>query len=140
MPDRVYVFLDANVIFSASYKPNSRFLGIWRNPAILTMTSLYAAEEARRNCDSQQHMKRLEALLDQTAIVSDPLHDNLPAGTTLQAKDRPILASAIDAGAQFLVTGDRRHFGPWMNRPIKTRYGNLIILEPAPFLAILKTV
>lgn len=140
MHDRLAVFLDANIIFSASYKINSRFLEIWRTPAILAMTSHYAAEEARRNCDSQQHLKRLEALLNLTAIVSDPLRDELPAGLALPAKDRPILASAIDAGAQFLVTGDRRHFGPWMNRPIKTRYGSLTVLDPASFLARLETI
>ncbi len=140
MPDQIYVFLDANIIFSASYKSNSRFLELWTTPAIMVMTSLYAANEVRRNCRKQEQAQRLEALLDQTMIVSDPLQDGLPSGIQLPAKDRPILRSAIDARAAFLITGDKNHFGPWMNRPIKTHYGSLVIMEPGPFLDILRTI
>jgi hypothetical protein len=73
-------------------------------------------------------------------IVSDPLQDALPSGIDLPAKDRPILRSAIGARAAFLITGDRKHFGPWMNRAIKTHQGSLIIMEPGPFLDLIKAV
>jgi|SRR6185437_10520531 len=140
MPDPLYVFLDSNIIFSAAYKCDSGFLELWNTPGILVMSSLYAANEVRRNCRNEQHLKRLEALLEQTMIVSDPLQDALPSGIELPAKDRPILASAVNAGAAFLITGDRNHFAQWMNRPIKTRYGSLIIMEPRPFMNLLKTL
>jgi uncharacterized protein len=138
MPERPYVFLDANVIFSASYKPNSKFLAFWNTPNVLIMTSLYAAEEVRRNCETQEQSHRLEALLEQTTIVSDSYYSVLPRNIVLPEKDRPILSSAIDAGATYLVTGDRKHFGSLMNRPIKTRHGSLIIVEPRSFLNLLK--
>lgn len=125
-------FSTLNVIFSACYEPNHRFLEFWRISEILVLTSLYVVDEVRRNCESQQHSRRLEALLDQTMLVSDPIHDVLPAGVTLPAKDKPILAAAVDASADLLITGDKRHFGRWMNRPIQTRYGSLIIWSLAP--------
>ena len=139
MPDPIYVFLDSNIIFSAAYKDDSPFLELWDTPGILVVSSLYAANEVRRNCRNEQHLKGLEALLEQTMIVSDPLQDALPSDIELPAKDRPILASAIDAGAAFLITGDKNHFAQWMNRPIKTRHGSLIIMEPRPFMELLKT-
>lgn len=140
MPERLYVFVDANVIFSASYKSLSRFLELWNMPAIVVMTSLYAADEARRNCTSKEHSQRLEALLGQTTMVSDAPPEVSPIEITLPEKDRPVLASAIDAGADFLITGDRRHFARWMNRPIRTRLGTLTIMEPGRFLERLKTI
>lgn len=140
MPEPVYVFLDSNVIFSAAYKCDSHFLELWSTPGIVVICSLYVANEVRRNCRNGDQLKRVEALLEQTIIVSDPLMDALPSGIDLPAKDLPILASAIDAGAAFLVTGDKNHFAQWMDRPIKTRHGNLIIMEPRPFLNLLKTM
>jgi predicted nucleic acid-binding protein len=137
IPEDIYVFLDANVIFSASYRPDSSFLEFWRFPRITLVTSSYAVEEVRRNCRRGEHLRRLELLLDQTLIVSDPPYPILPAGIVLPPKDQPILASAIDAGAAFLITGDKNHFAPWMNRPIKTRHGSLVIMKPRPFLNLL---
>ena len=34
----------------------------------------------------------------------------------LPAKDAPILAAAVEAGAELLVTGDRAHFGALYGR------------------------
>jgi predicted nucleic acid-binding protein len=139
MPEQIYVFLDANVFFSASYKPDSIFLDFWRTPGILIATSRYAAQEVRRNCKDREHARRLELPLDQTMMVSDPLHAALPAAIVLPQKDQPILASAIDAGADFLITGDKNHFAAYMNRPIKTRYGRLLIMRPRPFLDMMNS-
>lgn len=137
MPEPVYVFLDSNIIFSAAYKDDSPFLELWSTPEIAVVSSLYAANEVRRNCRSEQQLKRLEILLSQTMMVSDASQNAIPSSIDLPEKDRPILASAIDAGAAFLITGDKNHFAQWMNRPIKTRHGMLIIMEPGPFLDLL---
>jgi predicted nucleic acid-binding protein len=67
-------------------------------------------------------------------LVSDAPGGYLPAGVSLPAKDAPILSAAIHAGADFLITGDRHHFGRWMNRPIQTHLAVLMIQEPAAFL------
>ncbi len=98
------------------------------------MTSLYAVRETRRNCKNQSQSERLEILLEQTVIVSDAPRNPLPPGIDLPAKDVPILAAAIDAGADLLITGDKDHFSRWMNRPIRTRHGSIIIMKPRLFL------
>lgn len=138
VPEPIRVFLDSNVIFSACYKCESRFLELWKFPGILIVSSLYVANEVRRNCLGEEQLKRLEALLEQTIMVSDAPQGALHPGIELPEKDRPILVSAIDAGAAFLITGDKNHFARWMNRPIKTRYGTLVIIEPGPFLDMLE--
>lgn len=134
MPERIYVFLDANVLFSASYKSHHFFLQFWSNPYVVSMTSLYAARETRRNCTSEDHLHRLEQLLEQTFLVSDALNRLPPEEIKLPSKDEPILAAAIQAGAHYLITGDKVHFSKWMNQPIKTVYGTITIMMPMPFL------
>ncbi|MBV8113732.1 MAG: PIN domain-containing protein [Silvibacterium sp.] len=135
MPDRLHVFLDSNILFSATYKQNHDFLRFWNTPEIIAMTSPYAVRETRRNCNSEVQLQRLDILIEKTIIVSDAAPDIVPSGIHLPAKDIPILASAIYASADLLITGDKVHFSRWMNQPIKTHHGNLlIIMRPRPFL------
>ena len=134
MPDLLRIFLDANILFSASYKADHRFLDFWRLLDVVPLVSNYVADEARTNCIDSGHLARLESLLAKTHFVTDPLHPHLPAEITLPSKDQPVLAAAIAAGANYLITGDRNHFGRWMRRPISTHVGKLTIIEPARFL------
>jgi hypothetical protein len=39
---------------------------------------------------------------------------------SLPEKDRPIFGAALRGKATQFLTGDRRHFGPFMNRPKET--------------------
>jgi predicted nucleic acid-binding protein len=50
----------------------------------------------------------------------------------LPEKDRPILEAAIRCKATHLLTGDRKHFGRFMNRPEVT--SGVIIQTVAEFL------
>jgi predicted nucleic acid-binding protein len=134
MHELLRVFLDANVLFSAALKPESRFLDFWRMRSLVPLTSIYAADEAQRNCLGEAHAARLAILLEQTHFVSDVPGALLPQEIRLPTKDAPVLAAAIHAGADFLITGDRHHFQRWMNVPVKTRLGQLIVQEPARFL------
>lgn len=134
MPDLLRVFLDANVLFSASYKPYHRFLDFWRLLDVVPLVSNYVADEARSNCADAAHLARLEGLLAKTSFVTDPLHPFLPSKITLPGKDQPVLAAAIAAGADYLITGDKNHFGRWMRAPIPTHLGELTIIVPAEFL------
>lgn len=95
---------------------------------------MYVAGEARRNCVSQDHASRLTRLLEQTHFISDVPGAFLPRGIVLPAKDAPVLVAAIHAGADYLITGDRHHFGKWMNVPIATHLGTLLVQEPSSFL------
>jgi hypothetical protein len=56
----------------------------------------------------------------------------MPCPVTLPDKDRPILAAAIEARCDVLITGDIRDFGPYLNRPQQT--GGVRILTLKDFL------
>ncbi|MBB6146061.1 putative nucleic acid-binding protein [Silvibacterium bohemicum] len=107
-------------------------------PEVQLVTSFYVVQEALRNCTSEDHTRRLESLLAATIIVSDALPGTLPPHIDLPTKDQPVLAAAMNAGADFLITGDKTHFAPWMNLPIETRHGILMITQPRTFLDYLK--
>ncbi|WP_215862899.1 hypothetical protein [Acidithiobacillus concretivorus] len=54
----------------------------------------------------------LENLLTNVLVV--PLIDQVNFSVDLNAKDLPVLASAVASGVRVLLTGDIRHFGPLM--------------------------
>lgn len=137
VPEILRVFFDANVLFSASYQAGHEFLAFWQEPSVACLTSFYAADETRRNCVSDQHRQRLEALLEKTHLVSDAKGAPLPPAIHLPAKDQPILAAALQSCADYLITGDKGHFSRWMDQPIPTATGTLMILRPRPFLLLL---
>jgi predicted nucleic acid-binding protein len=134
MPEPLRIYLDANILFSASLRPDHRFLQFWKMRDLTPMTSPYAVDETQRNCVSQVHTARLASLLEQTLLVSDIPGAFLPRGISLPTKDAPILAAAVFAGAHYLITGDKHHFGKWMQIPIETHFGPLIIQAPSAVL------
>ena len=112
------VFLDANVVFSAAHQREGRaqaLLLLARAGRCESMVSAHALEEARRNLTRKSHSfdQRLADLLAMTAVVAEapaPLVAwALEHGQPL--KDAPILAAAVHANADILVTGDLRDFG-----------------------------
>lgn len=113
------VFLDANVLFSAAYGPESYFLKLWKIPDIQLVSSVYAAEEARRNLQGTDRRERLEKLLLSVRLVDATADRVLPKGIVLPGKDEPILMAAIAANATHLLTGDWKHFGPYRDTVIE---------------------
>lgn len=112
------VFLDANVVFSAAWSPQSAatlLLDLAGAGYCTPLISELALREARYNLE----MKRSEALDRFRAIGAlleivpepGPPELQLAANAGLPDKDIPILAAAIAARAECLVTGDRRDFG-----------------------------
>jgi hypothetical protein len=112
------VFLDANVLFSAAYQLESNFLKLWRIPDVRLVSSVYAADEARRNLQGADQRDRLEELLRSAILVEALPGGQLPKGITLPAKDEPILLAALAANAT-LITGDWKHFGPYRNTAVE---------------------
>ena len=79
----------------------------------------------------EQQLARLASIQQQTIIVPEVLTSvRLPARIRLPEKDVPILLAAIDARATHLLTGDLKHFGPYMNR----EYAGLFIMTPGEYL------
>jgi hypothetical protein len=91
------------------------------------VSSLYAAEEARRNLAKPEQRARLEEMLRSVKLVSALPIGPLPEGVKLPAKDVPILLAALSERATHLLTGDIKHFGPYVDRVI----GGVTILPPA---------
>jgi hypothetical protein len=125
------LFLDANVLFSASYLPDNLLRQLWDLPDTELMTSAYARREARRRLPPARH-RTFDVLLRATTIVVSPPIGAvpLPPGLVLPPKDVPIFAAAVVAAATHLLTGDKRHFGPYYGR----RFNGVLIMPPAEYL------
>lgn len=138
------VFLDANILFSAAYKPDSRLLVLWSLPEVTLATSAYAVEEARRNLPDPTQKATLDRLVKDLRVLLEIRADILlPISVDLPEKDRPILTGAIQIKADVLLTGDVKHFGPLFGKRIKGDpqhcSGGVRILTPALFLASRKS-
>jgi predicted nucleic acid-binding protein len=95
------------------------------------LSSAYAVEEARRNLalDRPPAVIRLERLTAKLTLVNPPGDLKLPAALRLDSKDRPILLAAIHGKADFLLTGDGRHFGHLYGKRIE----GVMVLRPAQY-------
>jgi len=113
------VFLDANILFSVAY--GSPGLGQLRELAqkgqCLLLASGFVIEEARRNLDHPAQLKRLDNFLAHVQIVLEA-DASIPCPIDLTEKDRPVLMAAISAKADFLLTGDKEHFGKYFGLTI----------------------
>ena len=90
------VFLDANVLFFASYRDESRLLQLWNLADVEVVTSAFAVAEALRNLETETQRERLSMLVAIARVVPEPLPNSiLPTGVTLPAKDAPILLAAV---------------------------------------------
>jgi predicted nucleic acid-binding protein len=136
------VFLDANVLFTAAYSPaglSALLIEVGAAGRLTLLTSALAVIEARRNLEAKRPdaLPGLERSLAAIRTVSAPAPADVERLTPadLSARDRPILAAAIAAGATHFVTGDRGDFGRWMDKrtPLPIR-----ILTPRQLLTELQ--
>ena len=129
MSDRV--FLDANVLVSAAWLPENGLLALWELVESVLLTSAYAIAEADRNVRTSDQRTRLHRLVQRVRIVDETRAETLPATVRLPVKDVPILLAAIEASADYLVTGDLEHFGPYFGQSVS----GVHILRPRDYLA-----
>lgn len=121
------VFLDANVLFSACLLPHGNaplLVEMGRAGGCTLVTSGHALTETERNLSRKapHGLSRMVQVLVAIQVVADPLTQDLLRWAELQGlptKDAPILAAAVASGADLLVTGDRRHFGPLFGRTFR---------------------
>jgi len=125
------VFLDANVLYSAAYLEHSGLARLWTLDDVDLLTSAYGLEEARRNLamDRPEAVTRLERLCKAITTVNAPRGLKLPANAQLDDKDQPILLAAIHGRADYLLTGDTRHFAHLYGKRIAT----VLVLRPAQY-------
>ncbi|MBU2759080.1 PIN domain-containing protein [Acidithiobacillus sulfurivorans] len=115
----VSIFLDANILFSAALGGEA-FALLWdlaKQRKVILHSSSYCLTEARRNIVRKRPAAQsvLENLLTNVRVV--PHADQVNFSVDLNAKDLPVLASAVASGVDVLLTGDIRHFGPLMGLP-----------------------
>jgi len=123
------LFLDANVLFSAAYKPDARVGRLWKLEDVILCSSHYALEEARVNLAGDILQSRLSELVREFQLY-DPLDRALPRGITLPEKDKPILLAAMESRADYLLTGDSRHFGLYFGKRVE----GILIASPAQYI------
>lgn len=135
----VKLFLDANVLFTAAHNPAGKaalIVELQSRAKWALASSTYAIEEALRNLrlKAPGAVDRLDGIVKRVEVVQVVQHLpdlEYPAG--LVEKDRPIFQAALGCGASHLLTGDLKHFGPFMGRPKQT--SGMVVLTVAAFLA-----
>lgn len=123
------LFLDANVLFSAAYKVDTRLFELWNLTNVTLCSSRYALEEARLNLSEGEQQRRLNRL-SETVHLFGAAQRELPHGILLPEKDAPIILAAIEAQCTHLLTGDARHFGPYFGKKIE----GVSIVPPGEYL------
>ena len=136
------VFLDANVYFAGSFSESgasSVILELARRRKVQLVATKLVLREADRNLRKKtdpKTLKRFHRFLRNTPINVVPA---LP-DTVLQKyepyihpKDVPILAAAIEAAVDYLVTLDRRHF---LTEKVNECAGKIKVLTPGDFIRI----
>jgi len=128
--DPIRAYLDANILFSASYIERHRFLQFWHMEGVTPVTSPYAVGEVRPHLKRPGHAARFDSLLQETEFVSDVDLRIIPSHIQMVDKDKPILAAAIGASLDYLVTGDINHFGHLYD----TVVAHVYVISPTDFL------
>ena len=125
------VFLDANVLYSAAFLEFAGLARLWSLDDAQLLSSAYAIEEARRNLaiDRPAAVPTLARLLESVSTVDEPQGLKLPQTIRLDPKDEPILLAAIHGKADYLLTGDAKHFEHLYGK----RVGGVLVLRPAQY-------
>jgi uncharacterized protein len=128
-PDADRVFLDANVLFSAGYRPDAGLVRLWK----LRRTVLVTSDDARRNLGDPAQRTRLEELLEGAELVEGTFDGvPLPRRVTLPLDDLAILRAALASRCTDLLTGNLRDFGRYLGE----RIGSVLVVRPADYLAV----
>ncbi|MFC1629050.1 putative toxin-antitoxin system toxin component, PIN family [Gemmatimonadota bacterium] len=127
------LFLDANILFSAAYRPGSGLSRLWHLDNVELVTSDHAITEAYRNLQNHDPLclqDLNEMIRDMIIVKHVETRDEDPDLLSLPEKDQPILKAAMVAGATHLITGDKRHFGQWFGKRVK----GIIVQSPGDYL------
>ena len=86
------VFLDANVLFSAAYLPDSGLRRLWLLKGVELLSSSYAVEEARGNLseDRPEALGRFDELVKSMKLVGEAQDQDLPNSVRIDAKDKEL--------------------------------------------------
>ena len=116
------IFLDANILFSAAMSDGAvrSLVARLRDAGHECWADGYVIEEARSNlvAKAPAHLPALDELVARLQISAvAPAIDRINCDG-LPEKDRIVVAAAVVAACDILVTGDRTHFGKFYGRLI----------------------
>ena len=123
------------MLFTAAHNPQGKaafIVELGRDGQWTLYSSAYATAEARYNLEIKfpERLPGFEILLDSIKIIKHlEKKTSLPG---LDEKDQPIIQAALECSATHLITGDKRDFGKFMNKPRET-FG-INIQTPVDFL------
>jgi predicted nucleic acid-binding protein len=118
------VFLDANILFSAAKSDGAirQLLLLLTERGHACCVDVYVVAEARRNLVKKgpEAIEALDRILTGMSVYAARVPTS-PDGEVdwLPEKDRPVLAAAIGANCEVLVTGDKTHFGSGYGRAFR---------------------
>jgi uncharacterized protein len=119
------LFLDANVVFSVAHREQGRaqeLIALAAANRCTVVTSRHALDEARRNLEikSRGFDARLAEILERVALVGEAPSPIVQWARSegLPLQDASVLAAAVHARADLLVTGDARDFGRFYDRTL----------------------
>ncbi len=139
----VRVFLDASVLFSASYSARGASREIIRRgirDELIIVVSRYVLEEVERNL-REKVPRAVGAFQEFVTLVSPEIADDpspselKEAASYINLKDAPIVVAAVRAEVEYLVTLDRRHF---VQDPKVAERSGPNIVTPNELVAILR--
>ena len=120
------LFLDANVVFSAAHREEGRaqeLIALAAANRCTVVTSRHALDEARRNLEikSRSFDARLAAILERVTLVGEAPSAIVEWARSegLPLQDASVLAAAVHARVDLLVTGDVRDFGRFYDRTLR---------------------
>lgn len=130
------IFLDANILFSASLdlaSPMATLVLRSKEMELRCLCSPAILEEVVRNLKKKRPvgLKHLPKLLEAIEWVPSPAGQACPL--PLPEKDRHVLLAAMAGNADVLLTGDTKDFGPFMNKPKQS--AGVLIQTFAEFVA-----
>lgn len=136
------VFVDTSVFFSACYSQTGASYEIFRfalRGSARLITSDYIIQETQRNLlrkspdDLPKFKDFLEIVDFEYAYPS--VEEVLKSATFTELKDAPVVAAAIHAGVDFLVSLDRRHL---VGQLLVSEKSGIQIILPEELLRILR--
>jgi predicted nucleic acid-binding protein len=140
----IRLFLDASVLFAAAYSSTGASRELVRlalQGDVQLLVSQFVLEEAVRNLSdkaSSEISATFQQLIDalDLEITSDPSKEEvLDAAAYTALKDAPVVAAAINAQVDYLVTLDRKHL---IVPPEVAEGSGLFIVLPADALAAVR--
>ena len=134
------VFLDANVYFAgflSSQGASALVLQLARRKkiqVIATKLVLHEADRSLRKKTNPQTLKSFHRFLQETKIQIQPAVDDKSLQkyeSLIHPKDVSVIAAAVEAKADYLITLDRRHF---LTEKIQSEIKKIKMITPGDFI------